>query len=95
MCAGTYNVFSYNLISGIEINQQCSEVQNAYITSKLCRCRKHFMTGTHCAVDSAGDSLCQRKKNGFLLGLTMQWLLHQHRGGIRGEMLNSPQKKEK
>ena len=56
------------------------------------------MTGTHCAVDSAGDSLCQRKKIGFLMGLTMQWLLHQHRGGIRGirgEMLNSLQKKEK
>lgn len=44
-----------------------------------------ILLGTHYA----------KEKNGFLLGLTMQWLLHQHRGGIRGEVLNSPQKKEK
>ena len=29
---------------------------------------KHFMTGPRSAVDSAGDSLCQRKKKWIPLG---------------------------
>ena len=53
------------------------------------------MTKTHCAGGFCWGLTMPKKKKGFLLGLTMQWLLHQHRGGLRGEMLNSPQKKEK